>query len=472
MLRLHRFVSKAISSRPTAGQDALPLAVLEFQSPTSAIIAMPAAPMAAYTNWFVSAFVVSMLVAAGFIPVDKIVSGTGEVVSSAPDSSIQAFSAASIVQSINVHPGDLVQKGQVLAALNPTYAAADLASMTQQEQGYAAQVAQLQAQESGVPYLGAPSNPSAALQLQTYKQQIGQYDSTMQDYAQKISELRTNIAGSEAQAAYFRQRLGVATDVENMRKTLQKLMVGSRLDTLNALNDRLNVQGELANAVSSAASSRRELAAQEAERDAFAQQWKVNISQQLSTALVNLAQAQQQLAKAKLNNSLVALTAPQDSIVQSIAAVAPGSVLQAGQQLMDLAPVDAPLLVEADINAAESGYVQVGDKVVIKFATLPFLQFGAAEGTIRSISPESVNPLDLQAMQTNGPLLPGAPQSLFYKAQISIDALNLHNTPSGFRLVPGMPIEADVKVGKRSVLRYFLQQILPVAFDSMHEPVS
>ena len=167
MLRLRQFVPKAVRSRrAAANEDALPLAVLEFQSPTSAIIAMPSAPMAGYTNWFISAFVASMLIAAALMPVDKIVTATGELVSSAPDSSIQAFSASSIVQSIDVRPGDLVKKGQVLATLNPTYAAADLTSLTQQEQGYAAQVAQLQAQESGKAYLADPTNPAAALQLQ------------------------------------------------------------------------------------------------------------------------------------------------------------------------------------------------------------------------------------------------------------------------------------------------------------------
>ncbi len=428
--------------------------------------------MAAYTNWFVSAFMASMLIAAAFMPVDKIITATGELVSSAPDSTIQAFSASSIVQSIDVRPGDLVKKGQVLATLNPTYAAADLNSLTKQEQDDAAEVARLQAQDNAMPYHPDPANPAAALQLQIYNQQMGQYDFTMQDYAQKISGLRTNIAGAEAQAAYYRQRLSVADSVETMRKDLQKLQVGSRLATLDAVDDRLNIQAELANALSSAASSGRDLAAQQAERDAFSQQWQVSISQQLSTTIVNLAEAQQELAKARLNDLLVILTAPRDAIVQSVAQISPGSVLQAGQQLMDLAPVDAPFLVEADIDATQTGYVHVGDKVVVKFATLPYLQFGAAEGTIRSISPESVNPLDQQAMQTNGPLLPGAPETLFYKAEISIDALNLHNTPPGFRLVPGMPLEADVKVGKHSVLSYFLRQILPVAYDSMHEPVS
>ena len=159
---------------------------------------------------------------------------------------------------------------------------------------------------------------------------MGQYNFTMQDYAQKISELQTNIAGYNAQAAYYRQRLGIATNVETMRKDLQQLQVGSKLDTLAATDDRVNIQAELASAISSAAAYQRQLAAQQAERDSFDQQWKATISQQLSTAINNLAQAQQQLAKAKLNNQLVVLTAPQDSIVQSVAPISLGSVLQAG----------------------------------------------------------------------------------------------------------------------------------------------
>ncbi len=89
---------------------------------------------------------------------------------------------------------------------------------------------------------------------------------------------------------------------------------------------------------------------------------------------------------------------------------------------------------------------------------------------VTSISPESFNPLDQQAVLTNGPPLPGGPQTLYYKAQISLDVLNLHNTPPGFRLVPGMPLDADMKVGTRTILGYFMQRILPVAYNSMHEP--
>jgi len=467
-----RRLFQAINSRraQAVDADALPLAALEFQSPTAAIIATPMPMSAAYTNWIVSSMLISLLVLASVAHVDRIVTGNGELVSSAPDSNIQAFNNASIVQSINVHPGDIVSKGQVLATLNPTYATADLTSLTAQEQGYAAEVARLQDQENNTPYNGDPSNPAAALQVETYNQQQGQYNFTMQDYAQKISQLQTEIQGYDSQAAYYSQRLGIASNVETMRKNLQHLQVGSLLDTLAATDDRVNVQAQLASATSSAASDRRQLAAQEAERSSFDQQWRATVSQQLLEANNNLAQAQQALTKAQMNNSLVALTAPEDAIVQSVAALAPGSILQAGQSLMDLAPIDAPLTVEADINAAESGYVHVGNTVVIKFETLPYLQFGGAKGIVRSISPESFNPLDQQASALNGAPLPGAPQVLYYKAEISIDVLNLHNTPPGFRLVPGMPLEADMKVGTRTIMGYFTQRIMPVAYNSLHEP--
>jgi hemolysin D len=462
-------------SRPVreAAPEATPMALLEFQSPTAAVLATPMPAMGRSINWCVSATVLSIIAAAGFIPVDMLVSAPGDLVATAPDTIVQAFSAndvTSIVRSIAVRPGQLVRKGQVLAKLDPTYAHADLTSLTAQEQSYAAEVAQLQAQEDGKTYVPDPANPAAALQLQTYRQQVGQYDFTMRGYDAKISELRTDIEGFNAQAAYYQKRLGIASEIETMRHELQNLQVGSKLDTLSATDDRVNMQAELASAVSSAMADERELASQQAQRDSFDAQWRAQISQQLAQAINSLEQAQQALAKAQLNEREIDLAAPRDAIVQSIAPISVGSVLQAGATLMTLTPTDARLSVEADVSGADSGFVRVGDPVTIKLDTLPFLRYGTAKGTVRSISPESFNPLDTQAPLATGTPLPGAPQTLYYRVSISLDRVQLHDPPQGFRLVPGMPLEADVKVGTRTVLSYFLQRIMPVVSGSMHEP--
>jgi HlyD family secretion protein len=455
-----------------AGQavEPLPLAVLEFQSPTAAVIATPIPRIAGLSNYFITGFMLVMLVIGGTMHIDRIVSARGELVSAAPNFSIQAFSAASIVQSIDVHPGELVTKGQLLADLNPTDATADLTSLTQQEQGYAAEVARLRAQENNMPYNGDPANPASVLQVQTYNQQQSEYEATMAGYDQKIAALQTTIEGLKAQAQAYDERLTIANNVLDMRQKLQNLQVGSKLDTEVAKDDRVNIQSEMATALNTAASDEKQVADQRAERASFDGQWRAQISAQLSTALNNLAQAEQALAKARLADQLVQLRAPQDAIVQSVSPVSVGSVMAAGQTIMELAPVDAPLTVSADISAAESGYVHVGDQVNIKFDTLPFLRFGAAKGTVTSISPESFNPLDQQANSQNGAPLPGGPQTLYYKAQVAIDVVDLHDVPPGFRLVPGMPLVADMKVGKRTVLGYFTQSILPTAYNSLHEP--
>jgi HlyD family secretion protein len=446
--------------------EPLPLAVLEFQSPTAAMLATQVPLFARHSNLIITLMVLIALGLSGVMQVDKIVSAQGKLVASAPTVVVQPF-VTSIVQSINVSEGQIVHKGDVLATLNPTYATADLTALTQQQQAYAAQVAQLQAQENGTPYVPDPNNPASVLQEQTYNQMVGQYKFTMSDYAQKISALQTNIQGYEDQAKYYQQRLSIASNVEDMRTKLQQLQVGSKLDTLAATDDRVNIQASLASALSSAAASQRDLAAQIAERDSFDQQWKSTISQQLATAINDLAQAQQSLAKDKLNNQLVQLIAPRDAIVLSVGKVSVGSVMQSGEMLMQLVPIDAPFAVQADILGTDSAYVHPGDKVNIKFASLPFLQYGQAEGIVQTISPDSFNPTDAE---TGQPDVPGATQTLYYRATISIEELNLHNTPPGFRLVPGMPLEADVRVGTRTIMQYFTRRILPVAYESLHEP--
>ncbi|WP_298222931.1 HlyD family type I secretion periplasmic adaptor subunit [Acidocella sp.] len=471
MLRLNQ-LSLKFRGKSGLSEDeaALPLTVLEFQSPTAAVIETPLPIIARSTSYVLTLLVMSLLVIAGTVKVNKLVTATGVLNSVTPDISVQAFNAVSVVRDIKVGPGDFVAKGQTLATLDPTYTSADLKALTLQEQNYSAQVAQLQAQENDTPYRPDPNNPASALMLQTYNQQVGQYHYTLENYDQQIKQLKTQISGYQEQADYYRQRLKIATSVEDMRKKLQELQVGSKLASESATDDRVSIQAQLASALSDAAADEKQLAAVQAQRDSFAQQFKANTSTDLATALNNLAQARQELTKAQFNNKLVDLQAPQDAIVQSVAPVSVGSVLQAGQQLMELAPVDAPFIIDADVPASESGYVDVGDKVTIKFATLNPLKYGTAEGTVVKISPESINPQNQQNAVDMGAPLPTAPQSLYFKIQVSFDVLNLHNVPQGFRLVPGMPIEADIIVGNRTILSYFFSRMAPVAYESLHEP--
>ncbi|NJO53998.1 MAG: HlyD family type I secretion periplasmic adaptor subunit [Bacteroidales bacterium] len=445
----------------------LPLAVLEFESPSAAIIAKRVPPLSRAINYLVFLLVVSLLAASGWIQVDKIVSSSGKLVADAPNILLQPFDRA-IVESIEVKKGDIVSKGQVVARLNPTFSAADHTAMKDQVDLLSAKALRLHAETEGTIYVPDLSNPHAELQASIFRQRSGEYQQTLLNFDQKINQLRSQIAGDNAQAAYYRERLGLAAKIEGMRQKLQDLQIGSVLNTLLAADARLNMAGSLSQVESDAVQAGRKLASQQAERETFIQRWSSETSQELADVRRKLVQAQQDLAKTTLYNELVVLTAPRDAVVLSVAKISIGSVVTSAEPLIQLVPLDAPLSVEANISGIDSGYVRPGDEVTIKFDTLPYLRYGSARGVVRAISADSFSPET--APQDGGSTLPNRPRTLFYKSDIAIDELKLHHTPPGFRLMPGMPVVADVKVGTRSVLAFFVSKILPVAYDSMHEP--
>ena len=127
--------------------------------------------------------------------------------------------------------------------------------------------------------------------------------------------------------------------------------------------------------------------------------------------------------------------------------------------------------IEANIAGRDDGFVHVGDPVAIKFDTFPFSTYGMAEGTVRIVSPDSFTAADTQSSRSPGAVpIPGNSTEPYYRSRISLDRLALHDVPPSFRVTPGMPVTADIKVGKRTVLSYLLGRILPVTNEGMREP--
>jgi HlyD family secretion protein len=444
-------------------------AILEFQSPSTAIINYPVPRKAQHTAWLVTSMFVACVAAMAIIKVDQVVTAQAIVVSRDPTLVVQPMET-SIVRSIDVRAGESVHAGQVLARLDPTFTAADLGADAGQVANYQAQVERMQAEVQDKPFVYTGLDPNLSLQAAIYAQRKSQYDYTLEDYKQKADSLIQTIARANSDAAGYRDRLAVAQNVEQMRRELEKLQVGSRLNTLAAADNRAEMSRLLAYAQEQASGAQKDLGSVLAERDSFIQQWHADLADKLADAVSTLTTARQSLEKDQLRRQLVELRAARDATVLTIAKVSVGSVLQSGQEFITLVPSDAPLEVEANIMGSDDGYVHVGDPVALKFDTFPFTQYGMAYGTVRIISANSFNAQDDQRDPTGA--LPAPLQSTdpYYRARVAIDRVALHDVPSGFSLMPGMPVTADIKVGKRTVLQYLLERILPVTAQGMREP--
>ncbi len=461
--------SKAISTAVEDRSDPTLPVILEFQMPSTAITTTPVPRAARGIVWILGSMLLMMMAALGLIKVDRVVTAPARVVSKNPTVVLQPLEA-SIVRSIDVHEGEAVHAGQVLARLDPTFAQADEGALAAQVASLQAQVSRLQAEAAGKPFAYSGIDPDLSLQAAIYGQRQSEYNYKLENYTQKINGLVAAIAKVKTDEVGYRDRLEVATNVENMRRDLERMQVGSKLNTLAAMDNRAEMQRNLQGAIDQENSARRDLAAMVAERDGYVQSWHADVSEKLSDASSKLSDARESLNKAQLRRQLVVLRAEKDGTVLTVAKVSVGSVLQSGQQFITLVPSDAPLEVEADIAGRDDGFVHVGDEVALKFDTFPFMQYGMAYGTVRTISADSFTPQDEQRNPTSAVPLPGNSTDPYYRSRIAIDRVELRGTPTGFHIAPGMPVTADIKVGKRTVLSYLLGRVLPVASEGMREP--
>lgn len=442
--------------------------ILEFQRPSTAIVNAPVPRSAKGVVWIIATMVFTLILATGLMPVDRVVTAKGMVVSKSPTILVQPLETA-IVRSIDVHEGEEVHAGQLLARLDPTFAAADFATVSSQASALEAEVARLTAEADGTPFKYSGAKEEWALQASIYGEREAEYQAKMENYARRLSELDAKIAGAKSDITGFQERLRVAQDVEQMRATLQAKQVGTKLNTLIAEDNRAEMARSLASAEQAEAQASRSKQALAAEQQAFISGWKAQVDEQLSTAKGKAAAAREQLRKSKLLRNLVEFRAERDAIVQSVAKASVGSVLQSGQQFITLVPVDATLQVEADVTGNESGFVHVNDPVAIKFDTFPYTLYGMAEGVVQIVSPSSFTAQEEVRNPSGGAPERNGPE-LFYRVKINITRVSLHGLPAGFHIVSGMPVTTDIKVGKRTVLQYLLGAVMPVAREAMREP--
>jgi HlyD family secretion protein len=454
-------------SRPSAGRElATPgREVRVFQSDTAAIIDGPRPIQANITLYVVIGLVASLLLIAMCMRVDRVISSTsGEIVTVDPTVVLGALDQ-SIIKTIDVAEGQKVEKGELLATLDPTFTTADVGSLKAQVASLDAQIARCKAELAQKPFDLAPggspvANNYIAAQRDYYLQRKAQFDAQLRTYNDQIAQYKATIVKYQNDVARYSDRAKISAEIEKMRATLAADQVGSRLNLLAATDQKLEIERALEFDNGAIVESQHELDATTSTRDAFAQQWYGQISQELVSAQTNRDAAAEQLTKATKHQDLVRLEAPEESVVLKIAKLSPASVLNAGDPLINLAPLKSPLEAELHVAARDIGYIRVGDDVSIKLDAYNFIDHGMVEGKVHTISEGSFTTDDNNG-QTTDP---------YYKVNVTLSAITLRNVPSGFRLVPGITLKGDIHIGNRSLFTLLFSGILRGFDEAMREP--
>jgi hemolysin D len=436
-----------------------------FQSDVAAIREAPEPRSAQLAVRTLGVMVVVSVLGLWVAKVDRVVSAMqGEINLASPAQVYQALDQ-SIIKSIDVREGMRVQKGQVLATLDSTFAVADATQLGQQVASLNAQIIRDDAELSGkAPVFEETADPDQRhyneLQRKLYLDRIAQYDAQIKSFDEQARQAEATIAKMKNDIARYGERSEIAGKVEDMRSQLLAKGAGSLLNQLASKDQNIEMMRTVENLRNSLNESTAQLAAVKANKEAFVQQWRATASQDLVTSQNSRDGARAALEKARRHQDLVRMTALEDSIILSIAKLSVGSVLQPGDKLITAMPVNQPVLAELKISTHDIGFVRVGDPVTLKVDAFNYVEHGTATGKVQWIS-ENAFWVNDQTSQAQEP---------YYRVGVSVDALDFVGVPENFRLVPGMTLQADIKVGRRSLGAYLMEGFLRGWNESMREP--
>ncbi len=359
--------------------------------------------------WLVAAILALFFVWAFFFPLVEVSSGQGAVVPSSREQVIQSLDGG-IVTSISVKEGDLVEKGQVIARLDPTRSASNVEEAAAKYHASIAAAARMRAELNDLGTVTFPKELAGDEFAQLRANELALFHS-------RRTSLRDALSGLTQGLDLTRQELGIA-------EKLQASGATSRVEVIKL---------------------RREAAQTELEIARLRADSRVKIGEELQKINAE-AEVQASVMRGRSDQlDRLVFRAPMRGIVKDITVTTIGGVIPAGGQLMTLVPMDDKLLVEARISPRDIAYIHPGQDALVKISAYDYAIFGGLSGKVVTISPNTVRD-EVKRDQ------------VYYRAYIRTHEDYVTNAAgTRFPIVPGMIATVDVRTGEKTVWQYLIK---------------
>lgn len=418
-------------------------------------------PMRAHFILFgVAFFFAAFVIWASWATLDEVTRGQGKIIPSSETKTLQSLEGG-IVDEFLVREGEQVKKGQTLLRLRDIEALSDLGTNEQRYLGTLASIARLQAEVDG---LSAPDFPQEVMEkapqsvteeMNAFKANRTRMDSQRMVLEQQLSQRRQEVREIETRISDTRGLLSIAREEKAMIAPLVEKGSAPRMELLQLDRSIKERQTELNTSLT--ALPRAKSAVEEAE--ARLAELKDNATAEAQTELaaktVELNSLRETLTALEDRKTRTEMISPVDGFVQDIKVNTIGGVVQPGEDVIQIVPLDENLLVEAQIRPDDIGFLHPGMPAVVKITAYDYSIYGGLEGKLLDISPDS-----FQDEQGN----------IFFRARIETFENQLK--PKGNKELPikvGMQTSVDILTGEKTVMEYILKPLRKTLDNAMNE---
>ena len=440
---------------------------------------------ARWTLYTVIALIIGFVAWSYWAEVDRIVVANGKLITTETPVVLQPITTMDI-KIINVGFGDKVRVGQVLATLDPTFSDADLQQLENKQKALQSNIARGLAEREGTPFSmeGHEGDDDWRMQFQLYQERQTEREAKLKEFDSEKNKIEVQKANTEIAIGHNKERVEIFMELEQSSERLRAKGSHSEIDLLSRKLQRKEAETKLLDLESSLRTADADLESLEKRRTAYIASWNSEVASGLLESFEKLAEVEQELKKARRMDETDEVRVPPNEhydefIVLEVADLSAGSVVKAGEPLFRLMPLDVPLEMEIEIAGRDIGRVRAvekmpsdeemkdfefpqGSEVTVKINAFNYQKHGFLNGVVRTISEGS---FEKQGDQQQA----GAVAN--YRGRVELlQPVHLDNVPDDFRLMPGMTASAEIRVGKRKVIEYFLYPLLRYLDSGLREP--
>jgi HlyD family secretion protein len=360
-----------------------------------------------------------------------------------------------IVGELRVRDGDRVKSGDVVVRLDDTVTRANLAIVTKGLTELTARKARLESERDGADKVAFPpdllartNDPDVVAAIDSERRlfdlrrnaRIGQKEQLRQRIEQLKEEVRGYRAQQEAKMKEIELIEREMVGVRDLWK--QKLIPINRVTELERQAARL--EGESAQLVAQTAQiggriAETELQIIQIDRDLSSEVAKETreIDGKLGEFVERKVTAEDQLKR-------IDIRAPQDGTVFQSTVHTVGGVITAGDPIMLIVPEADNLTVEAKVNPQDIDQVRIGQTALLRLSAFNQQTTPEINGSETRIS------ADAASDQRTG--------LTYYTIRIAMPPEEVAKLGE-VTVIPGMPVEAFVQTGERTMLSYFMKPL-------------
>jgi HlyD family secretion protein len=360
-----------------------------------------------------------------------------------------------VVGQLFVHDGDHVKAGDILIRLDETVTRANLAIVTKGLTELYARKARLAAERDGTDSVAVPSELADKLSDPDVQQAMAserklfdlrrQARSGQKDQLkQRISQLQEEISGLAAQVdAKDKETKLIDQELQGVRDLYAKNLVPlNRLTSLE--RDAANIEGERGQLIAATAQAKGKISETQLQIIQIDQDLSSDVAKELRDIDSKIGEFVERKVTAEDQLNRTDIRAPQDGIVFQSTANTVGGVITPGEPIMLIVPESDQLMVDVKVDPKDIDDVQFGQSVLLRFSSFNMRTTPEINGTVSRIAADTTT--DQRTGQT------------YYLVRISM-AKDEIDRLGDVKLTPGMPVEAFIQTGERTMVSYLIKPL-------------